>query len=144
MSDPPLLFAVLTGVAAAGNAISVRLGASRITPAAGAVVVGAVALTVNLAVLGTLKLRGEPLVVTPRGLAWVLAAGVAAAGVDLFSLMAYARGLRVTSSPLMTATYLAIVLLVGVIVLREPLGLLRLLAIALIAAGIWLLQATGV
>jgi hypothetical protein len=96
MSDPALLFAVLTGVSAAGNAISVRLGASWITPAAGAVVVGAVALTVNLAVLGTLKLRGEPLVVTPRGLAWVLAAGVAV------------------------------------------------LAIALIAAGIWLLQATGV
>lgn len=143
MSDTALLFAILTGVSAAGHAISVRLGSSGITPVVGAVAVGVVALVVNLTVLGVLKLRAEPLLVTPGGLAWVLAAGVAAAGVDLFGLMAHARGLRVSLSPVMTARHLAIVLLVGVVVLREPLGALRPLAIALIAAGIWLLQLAG-
>ncbi len=58
--------------------------------------------------------------------------------------MAYARGFRVSSSPVTTGTYLALVLLVGVLILREPLGGLRLLAIGLIAAGIGRLQATGV
>ena len=72
MSDTALLFAILTGFSAAGHAISVHLGSSGITPAAGAVIVGAVALGVNLTVLGVLKLRGEPLLVTPAGLMWVL------------------------------------------------------------------------
>jgi multidrug transporter EmrE-like cation transporter len=44
----------------------------------------------------------------------------------------------------MTGSSLAIVLLVGVLVLKEPLGWLRLLAIALIGAGIFLLNRAGV
>jgi len=98
----------------------------------------------NLLLAALLRGRGEPLRATPAALAWVLAAGVAAAGVDLFALLAYARGFRVSSSPLTTATSLAVVLLVGVAFLREPLGPVRLAALALIAAGSWLLQAAGV
>jgi len=144
MSDAALLFAILSGASAAGYTICARYGSAGITPALGGMLVGGVALLVNLGVLGVLRLRGEPVHVTPSGVGWLLLAGVAAAGVDLFGLMAYARGLRVSSSPVMTGTYLAIVLLIGVLVLREPLGALRLLAIGLIAAGIWLLQLAGV
>jgi multidrug transporter EmrE-like cation transporter len=67
--------------------------------------------------------------------------GIAAAGVDLFGLLAYERGLRVTSSFIIGGTSAALVLLVGFVALREPVTWARLLAIVLIAAGILLLQA---
>ncbi len=144
MSDPALVFALLSGASAAAYTICARLASGGIGASLGAMLVGAVALLVNLGVTLVLRGRGDPLLVTPSGVYWVLGAGVAAAGIDLFGLLAYARGLRVSSSPLMTGVSLAIVLLVGVLVFREPLGWLRLLAIALIAAGIWLLQLAGV
>ena len=144
MSDSALVFALLSGASAAAYTICARLASGGIGASLGAMLVGAVALLVNLGVTLVLRSRGEPLLVTPSGVYWALGAGVAAAGIDLFGLLAYARGLRVSSSPLMTGASLAIVLLVGVLVLKEPFGWLRLLAIALIAAGIWLLQLAGV
>ncbi|MBI4013347.1 MAG: hypothetical protein HY359_13595 [Candidatus Rokubacteria bacterium] len=144
MSDPALVFALLSGASAAAYTICARLASGGISASLGAMLVAAVALLVNLGVTLVFRGRGDPLLVTPSGVYWVLGAGVAAAGIDLFGLLAYARGLRVSSSPLMTGVSLAIVLLVGVVVLKEPFGWLRLLAIALIAAGIWLLQLAGV
>lgn len=144
MSDSTLAFALLSGASAAAYTICARLAAGGIAAPLGAMLVAGVALLVNLGVTLALQRRGAPVPVTPAGVYWAVAAGLAAAGIDLFGLMAYARGLRVSSSPLMTGTSLAIVLLVGAVVFREPLGWLRLGAIALIAAGIWLLQVAGV
>lgn len=144
MSDSALVFGLLSGASAAMYTICARLASGGIGASLGAMLVGAVALLVNLGVSLVLRSRGEPLLVTPAGVFWAAAAGAAAAGIDLFGLLAYARGLRVSSSPLMTGVSLALVLLVGILVFREPLGWLRLFAIALIAAGIWLLQLAGV
>ena len=80
---------------------------------------------------------------TTAVLAILAAGGIAAAGVDLFGLLAYERGLRVTSSFIIGGTSAALVLLVGFVVLREPLTWTRLLAIVLIATGILLLQSQG-
>jgi uncharacterized membrane protein len=131
MSDSPLAFFA-------------RLAAGGITASLGAMLMAAVALVVNLGVTLALRGRGMSLAVTPSGITWAVAAGVAAAGIDLFALLAYARGLRVSSSPLMIGASLALVLLVGGLVFREPLGGLRLGGVALIATGIWLLQRAGV
>jgi multidrug transporter EmrE-like cation transporter len=68
---------------------------------------------------------------------------VAAAGADLFTLSAYASGLRVTSSFVIGGTSTALVLLVGFVLLKEPFTGLTLLAIALIATGIFLPQREG-
>ncbi len=143
MSDSALVFALLSGVSAASYAICARLGSGGVSAPLGATLVATVALLVNGAALLGMRVRGEPVLVNPTGVYWLLGAGLAAGGVDLLGLSAYARGLRVTSSLVMTGTYLAVVVLVGVLVLREPLGGLRLLAILLIAAGIWLLQWSG-
>ena len=143
MSDSTLAFALLSGVSAAAYTICARLAAGGITASLGAVLMAGVALVVNLGVTLVVRGRGMSLAVTPSGVGWAVAAGVAAAGIDLFALLAYAHGLRVSSSPLMTGASLALVLLVGALVFREPLGGLRLGGIALIAAGIWLLQRAG-
>jgi hypothetical protein len=73
---------------------------------------------------------------------WLLGfVGSAAAGVDLCALLAYERGLRVTSVLMMRGTSTALMPFVGFLALQEPLTGMR--AIALITAGICLLQAQG-
>ena len=70
-------------------------------------------------------------------------AGVAAAGVDIFGLLAYEQGLRVTSSFYIGGTSTVLVLLVGFLLFQEPFTWTRLLAIAMIVGGSLLLQAQG-
>jgi drug/metabolite transporter (DMT)-like permease len=78
-------------------------------------------------------LRGEAV--------WLLViAGIAAAGIDIFGLLAYERGLRITSSIIIGGTSTALVLVVGFLLLREPITWTRVLAIALVATGILLFQ----
>jgi drug/metabolite transporter (DMT)-like permease len=69
---------------------------------------------------------------------------VAAAGVETLGLLAYNQGLKVTSSLIINATTTAIVLIVGFLALNEPVSGVRLCAIGLIAAGMFLLNAQGV
>jgi drug/metabolite transporter (DMT)-like permease len=66
--------------------------------------------------------------------------GVATACVNLFTLLAYASGLRVTSSFVIGGTSTLLVLLVGFMFLREPFTWRKLFAVGLIAAGTFLLQ----
>lgn len=138
-----MLFAVLAGASAAAWTICLKLGAARVTAPLGAMVITSVAFVVNvLAVLG-LRARGHPVVVSPEAV-WLLAlAGVAAAGVDVFGLLAYERGLRLTSSLIIGGTATALVLLAGFLALREPVTWTRLLALGLIATGIVLIQLEG-
>ena len=120
-----------------------KVGSTRINPALGAMVISAVAFLVNSMAMFTMKAHGHEIVLR-REASWVLAvAGIAAAGVDIFALLAYERGLRVTSSLIIAGTSTALVLLVGFVALQEPLTGVRVLAILLIAAGICLLQAQG-
>jgi len=120
-----------------------KLRATKINAALGAMVIAAVTLVVNSAAMFTLRAHGHEIVLTQEAF-WLLAvAGIAAARVDIFALLAYERGLRVTSSLIMGGTSTALVLLVGFLALQEPLTGRRALAIVLIAAGIFLLQAQG-
>jgi drug/metabolite transporter (DMT)-like permease len=138
-----ILFAIVAGLAAATWTICLKLGSSRISAVLGAIVITTGALAVNLVVLATMRMGGHEIVVTREGL-WLLAvAGIAAAGVDLFGLLAYQHGLRVTSSFVIGGTSTLVVLLVGFMLLHEPFTWGRLLAVALITAGILLYQVQG-
>jgi uncharacterized membrane protein len=138
-----VLFALLAGMSAATWTIGLKLGSTRISAALGAMVVTAVALVVNSVALLVMRSSGHEIVFSRQGF-WLLAlAGVAASGVDIFSLLAYERGLRVTSWFIIGGTSSAVVMLVGILALHEPLTWARMLAIALIASGTWLLQTQG-
>jgi len=143
MFTSAMLFAILAGTSAAAWTICLKLGSARINPALGAMVISGAAFVVNAAATLALKTQGHELVVR-RDAFWLLAiAGIAASGVDIFGLLAYERGLRVTASLVISATSIALTLLVGFLALQEPLGGVRLLALGLIAAGVLLLQSSG-
>jgi uncharacterized membrane protein len=138
-----LLFALLSGASAATYTICLKLGSTKINAALGGMVISAFAFLVNSMALLTMRAQGHAIVLKPDGFWLLAAAGVAAAGVDVFGLLAYERGLRVTSSFIMSGTSTALVLLVGFLALQEPLTGTRALAIVMIGAGIFLLQTQG-
>jgi drug/metabolite transporter (DMT)-like permease len=134
---------MLSGGSAATWTICLKLGSTKINAALGAMVLTGVALVVNTLVMLALRARGHEIALNREGL-WLLAlAGIAASGVDIFGLLAYERGLRATSSFIITGTSTVLVLLVGFVALHEPFSGMRLLAILMIAAGMLLLQAQG-
>jgi drug/metabolite transporter (DMT)-like permease len=139
----PILFAVIAGLSAAAYTICLKLGSSRISAVLGAVVITGVAFVVNSLALLARRSAGHELVLTREGLWLLAAAGIAAAGVDVFGLLAYERGLRVTSSFLIGGTSTVVVLLVGFLVLQEPLTWGRLAAIGMIVGGTLLYQLQG-
>jgi len=137
-----LLFALLSGASAATYTICLKLGSTNINAALGSMVISAVAFLVNSVTMFTMRAHGYEIVFRQDAF-WVLAvAGVAAGGVDIFALLAYEHGLRVTSL-IIGGTATTLVLLVGFLALQEPLTGIRALAIVLIAAGILLLQTQG-
>jgi drug/metabolite transporter (DMT)-like permease len=138
-----LVFAVLAGASMAAYAILARLASPGIHPALGATIVAGAAFVANLAVTLVMRASGSPMTLTSQSVYLVVLVGLAAAGADLFTLWAYASGLKVTSSFVIGGTSTLVVLLVGFLVLREPFTWMKLLAVGLIAAGIFLLQREG-
>ena len=145
MSDlAPLLFAIAAGAMSASYAILLRLGAGSINPALGALIISGVALPFTAVVFAILRAWHPNTMITTKGASLMILAGIAAASTTVFGLLAYTRGLKLSSSPLITATQMSVVLLVGFAFLKEPFSTGRLLALILIVLGIVLLQRQGV
>lgn len=143
MPSSAVLFAVLSGVSAATWTVCLKLGSTKTNAVLGAMVITAVAFVVNSVAMFTMRAHGHEIVFQKEALGVFAIAGIAAAGVDVFALLAYERGLRITSSLIIGGTSTTLVLLVGFLALHEPLTAVRALAIVLIAAGIFLLQTQG-
>ena len=138
-----ILFALLAGVAAATYTIFLRLASGGIHPALGATIVTGVAFLVSGSATLWLKLTGQPVPFSREHALLLVVVGIAAAGVDFFSILAYSSGLRVTSSFIIGGVSTTLLLLVGFLILREPVSATKLLAIGLIVGGIFLLQREG-
>jgi uncharacterized membrane protein len=138
-----LVFALLAGASMSAYSIFLRLASPGIHPALGATIITGVAFLANLALTLAMRATGAPMIFTARSAYLVVVVGLAAACADLFTLSAYASGLKVTSSFVIGGTSTALVLLIGFLVLREPFTWMKLLAVGLIATGIFLLQREG-
>lgn len=138
-----LMFALLAGVSMATYSVFLRLASPGIHPALGATIITGVAFLANLALTLTMRAAGSPVTFTTQSVYLVIVVGLAAACADLFTLSAYASGLKVTSSFVIGGTSTVLVLLIGFMVLREPFTWMKLFAVGLIAAGIFLLQREG-
>ena len=130
-------------MSAATWTICLKLASTKITPALGALVITGVALVVNSLALLATRANGHEIVFTREALGLMAVAGIAASGVDIFGLLAYERGLKVTSSFFIGGTSTLLVVLAGFLLFQEPFTWIRLLAISLIVGGSLLLQAQG-
>jgi uncharacterized membrane protein len=143
MLTSAVVFALLSGASAATWTLCLKLGSTKINAALGAMVLTGVALVVNSLIMLAMRAKGHEIALNREGVALLALAGIAASGVDIFGLLAYERGLRATSSLIITGTSTLLVLLVGFVALHEPFSWTRLVAIGFIAAGMLLLQSQG-
>src|SRR2546426_2600363 len=145
MPDPaPLLLALAAAPMSASYAFLLRLGAGWTNPPLGALIISGVALPFTAVVFAILRVWHPGTMITTKGWSLMILAGIAAASTTVFGLLAYARGFKLSSSPVITATQMSVVLLVGFVFLKEPFSIGRLLALILIALGILVLQRQGV
>lgn len=142
--DIVLIFAILAGIFSASYNIFQKFGAKIINPALGAMVVSIVAFSVNLIVFLFMKAKGQEIIFTTRGLIFLILAGLSAAGIDLFYLLAYSRGLKISSTFFMVGIQTSLILLVGFLIFKEPMSYGRVFALLLIISGILLLQKYGI
>jgi small multidrug resistance pump len=140
MSRLAFSYALLVGVSMATYVIALRLAAPGTHPALGTTLITGVAFLVNVGVAVAVQARGVPLSFSTQSLYFLVIVGIATAAVNLFTLAAYASGLRVTSSFVIGGTSTLLVLIIGFLFLKEPFTWAKLFAVGLIAAGTFLLQ----
>jgi drug/metabolite transporter (DMT)-like permease len=139
MSNLAFAYALGAGASLATYVIGLRLGSAGTHPALGTAIVTGIAFLINVAV--TLSIRATaPVTFSMTSGYCLLVVGVATACVNLFTLLAYANGLRATSSFVIGGTSTILVLLTGFLFLEEPFTWRKLFAVAMIAAGTFLLQ----
>jgi len=135
-----LTYAVLTGVSMAIYIVLARLASPGIHPILGTTIIMGVGFLINLLAMWFTMATETPMAFSVTSALLLVVVGAATAGMNLFTLLAYANGLRVTSSFVIGGTSTVLVLLVGFLLLREPFSWTKLLAIGLITAGTVLLQ----
>jgi drug/metabolite transporter (DMT)-like permease len=140
VSNLALTYALLAGVSLTAYIVGLRLAAPGVQPVLGTAIVTGIAFLINLVATLWLRASGAPTPFSARSLYFLILVGVATAGANLFTLFAYANGLQVTSSFVIGGTSTVLVLLIGFVLLKEPFSWTKLLAIALIGAGIFVLQ----
>jgi drug/metabolite transporter (DMT)-like permease len=133
-------YALGAGVSMATYIIGARLGSSGTHPALGTAIITGIAFLLNVVLTLSIRATGAPIAFSMKSAYSLVVVGVATACVNLFTLLAYASGLRVTSSFVIGGTSTVLVLLIGFMFLNEPFTWRKLFAVALIMAGTLLLQ----
>jgi uncharacterized membrane protein len=144
VNNVSFLYAALAGGAMAAYIIGMRLAAPGTHPAVGTAIITGIACVTNVAIVLLIKASGTPTPFSTTSLRFLIVVGLATASVNLFTLLAYASGLRVTSSFVIGGISTVLVLLIGFLVLKEPFSWAKLFAIGLILVGTILLQRIGV
>ena len=144
MSTLGFVYAVGAGVSLATYVVGARLGASGTHPVLGTAIVTGIAFVVNVVLTLVLRQTGVALTFSTKSIASLAIVGLATASVNLCTLLAYASGLRVTSSFVIGGTSTILVLLAGFLFLDEPCTWRKLAAVALVMAGTFLLQRADV
>jgi uncharacterized membrane protein len=137
------LYAALAGVSMAVYIIGMRLAAPGTHPAVGTAIITGIACMANVAVVLVIRASGTSTPFSTTSVRFLVVVGLATASINLFTLMAYASGLRVTSSFVIGGISTVLVLLVGFVILKEPFSWSKLVAVGLILVGTILLQRIG-
>ena len=135
-----LPLALLTALCLALYNFFIKLAANHLPPAVGAVVLQLVAAGLGAAWLLKLKLQGQPLALSGRGLGMAALAGLGVGLAEILTFVVFQRGVPVSvGTPVIVGGSVLLTALLGLVVLREALSLPQLGGLVLIVAGIALL-----
>ncbi|MGI4822587.1 MAG: EamA family transporter [Janthinobacterium lividum] len=135
-----LPLALLTALCLAGYNFFIKLAANHLPPAVGAVVLQLVAAGLGAAWLLKLKLQGQPLVVSGKGLTLAALAGVSVGIAEILTFVVFSRGVPASvGTPVIVGGSVLLAALLGLVVLREALSFGQAGGLVLIVAGIALL-----
>jgi len=130
----PIIFAVLAAGSFGLWTVFHKLASPYVNQIFGAIIVSLTAVIFGTVVF-LFKARGAQLFSDPKGILFIVLAGIAAFFIDFLALQAYSRGLSLTiGGPIIIGGSMAVAILIG-FVLGEPITLLKILGIALIVAG---------
>ena len=135
-----LPLALLTALCLALYNFFIKLAANHLSPAVGAVVLQLVAAGLGAAWLLKLKLQGQPLALSGRGLGMAALAGLGVGLAEILTFVVFQRGVPASvGTPVIVGGSVLLTALLGLVVLREALSLPQLGGLVLIVAGIALL-----
>ena len=135
-----LPLALLTALCLALYNFFIKLAANHVPPAVGAVVLQLVAAAMGAAWLLKLKLQGQPLVVSGKGLALAALAGVGVGLAEILTFVVFQRGVNSSvGTPVIVGGSVLLTALLGLVLLREGLTLTQAAGLLLVVVGIALL-----
>ncbi|MGI4739668.1 MAG: EamA family transporter [Janthinobacterium lividum] len=135
-----LPLALLTALCLAGYNFFIKLAAAHLPPAVGAVVLQLVAAGLGAAWLLRLKLLGQPMVVSGKGLGLAALAGLCVGLAEILTFVVFKRGVpAAVGTPVIVGGSVLLAALLGLVVLHESLTLTQLSGLALVVAGVGLL-----
>ena len=135
-----LPLALLTALCLAFYNFFIKLAANHVAPAVGAVVLQLVAAALGAAWLLQLKLQGQPLAVSGKGLALAALAGVGVGLAEILTFVVFQRGVNSSvGTPVIVGGSVLLTALLGLGLLREGLTLAQAAGLLLVVVGIALL-----
>ena len=135
-----LPLALLTALCLALYNFFIKLAANHISPAVGAVVLQLVAAALGPVWLLKLKLGGQPMGITSKGLGLAALAGVGVGLAEILTFVVFQRGVHSSvGTPLIVGGSVLLTAVLGVVVLSEGLTMPQAAGLLLIVVGIALL-----
>ena len=135
-----LPLALLTALCLAGYNFFIKLAAEHLPPAVGAVVLQLVAAALGGAWLLRLKLQGQPLPVSGKGLGLAALAGLGVGLAEILTFVVFRRGVPASvGTPVIVGGSVLFTAVLGLVVLREGLSWPQAGGLVLVVAGIALL-----
>ncbi|WP_426059213.1 EamA family transporter [Hymenobacter sp. B1770] len=135
-----LPLALLTALCLAFYNFFIKLASNHVSPAVGAVVLQLVAAALGAVWLLRLKLQGQPLAVTSKGLTLAMLAGLGVGLAEILTFVVFQRGVNSSvGTPVIVGGSVMLTAVLGLVVLREMLTVPQAGGLLLIVAGIALL-----
>ena len=135
-----LPLALLTALCLALYNFFIKLAANHLPPAVGAVVLQLVAAALGAAWLLKLKLQGQPLAVSGKGLALAALAGVGVGLAEILTFVVFQRGVNSSvGTPVIVGGSVLLTALLGLVLVREGLTVSQAAGLLLVVVGIALL-----
>ena len=135
-----LPLALLTALCLALYNFFIKLAANHVSPAVGAVVLQLVAAALGAAWLLKMKLQGQPMAISGKGLGLAAMAGLGVGLAEILTFVVFQRGVNSSlGTPVIVGGSVLLTALLGLVVLREAMSISQAGGFLLIVAGIALL-----